>query len=98
MFQGSPYVVTLSPDEEMSRANGRSSTPPAAPVTVPCALDTATPPLAPATSTEKVATSWIPGPLPRSALIDTPGNRFGVVNAGPSGAAGENWSSRMLGV
>ena len=40
------------------------------------------------TSTEKVATSWMPGPLPRSALIDTPGNRFGVMtefrpNGGP---------------
>ena len=79
MFHGSPYVVTLSPVEAMSRANGRRSTPPAAPVTVPCALETATPPDAPVTSTEKVATSWMPGPLPRSALIDTPGNRFGVM-------------------
>ena len=35
MFHGSPYVVTLSPVEAMSRANGRRSTPPAAPVTVP---------------------------------------------------------------
>ena len=72
-------MVTLSPDDEIRRANGRSSTPPAAPVTVPCALETATPPAGPATSTEKVATSWMPGPLPRSALIDTPGNRFGVM-------------------
>src|SRR6476620_7020383 len=100
MFQGSPYVVTESAVDEIRRANGRSSTPPAAPVTVPCALETATPPAGPATSTEKVATSWMPGPLPRSALIDTPGNRLGVMtepnglNTGKSDAS----SSRMLGV
>ena len=78
----------------------RSSTPPAAPVTVPCALETATPPEGPATSTENVATSWIPGPLPRSALIDTPGNRLGVMtDSRPNGGAVMLPSSiRMLGV
>jgi hypothetical protein len=62
---GFAVVVTLSP---AWRANGRSSTPPAAPVTAPCAFDISTLPCGPDTSTEKVATSWIPGPLPRSAL------------------------------
>ena len=38
-------------------SNGRTSTPPAAPVTVPCALETATLPCGPDTSTENVATS-----------------------------------------
>ena len=65
-------MVTLSPALEISRAKGRSSTPPAAPVTVPWALATATEPSGPATSTEKVATSWMPGPLPRSELIEAP--------------------------
>ena len=94
-------MVTLSPVLEISRANGRSSTPPAAPVTVPWALATATEPSGPSTSTEKVATSWMPGPLPRSELIYTPGNGFGVITE-PSGSkpSGEmlTSSSRMLGV
>jgi hypothetical protein len=94
-------VVTLSPALEISRAKGRSSTPPAAPVTVPWALATATEPSGPATSTENVATSWMPGPLPRSELIEAPGNRFGVMIA-PSGlklfGAMLTSSSRMLGV
>ena len=72
-------MVTLSPVLAISRAKGRRRTPPAAPVTVPWAFETATAPAGPDTSTETVATSWIPGPLPRSAEIDTLGNRFGVM-------------------
>ena len=64
--------MTLSPALEISRGNGRSNTPPAAPVRVPCALETATVPCGPATFTENVATSCIPGTLPKSAEIDTP--------------------------
>ena len=93
-------MVTLSPVPAMSRANGRSSTPPAVPVTVPCALLTATSPVEPATSTEKVATSWMPGPLPRSALIDTPGKRFGVITELSGAKTGNNGASltRIFGV
>src|ERR1700739_3322367 len=97
MFQGSPDGGTLAAALEINRANGRSNTPPAAPVTVPCALLTATPPSGPLTSTENVAPPWMPGPLPRFAVIDTPGNSGGLVTvSAPLGTC--VWSRLMLGV